>query len=411
MKGIEIMIDQIQTPVEMVNDHGIQEPFYDDESIEEEENLIGEYEIITTPNDFNIKTIFDFIESGMIKIPGFQRNYVWDIKQASKLIESIIIGLPVPQIFLYEEGRNKFLVIDGQQRLMSIYYFIKQRFPRIKKRTELRRIFDSRGKIPSEILDDDTYFADFNLVLPGKLPNQRNTLNGLDYSTLNEEYRTAFDLRPLRNVVIRQMHAHNDNSAIFEIFNRLNTGGVNLSPQEIRMSLYHSDFYAMVSRVNTRPEWRRLIGLAEPDLYMKDLEFLLRSFAMLIKGESYTPSMARFLNSFSEHARSFTPERISYLEALFDSFLRSCSDLSNNSFASAGGRFSITVFESLFVAVCHEPYADWQLVAGHIDPDSVAQLKHDKAFQEAVQKGTSSTINVSTRLERAQAIIQMNVPA
>ena len=97
------------------------------------------YDITSSPNDFNVKTYFDFIEAGMVIIPTFQRNYVWDIKRASKLIESLIIGLPIPQIFLFGEGNNKYLVIDGQQRLLSIYYFIKGRFPRTDKRAEIRK--------------------------------------------------------------------------------------------------------------------------------------------------------------------------------------------------------------------------------------------------------------------------------
>ncbi|XYJ23089.1 DUF262 domain-containing protein [Bacillus velezensis] len=105
------------------------EPEELDEQSESGESF-EEFDITASPNDFNIKTLFDFIESGVVKIPGFQRNYVWDQNRASKLIESIIIGLPIPQIFLYERLRNKFLVIDGQQRLMSIYYFIKGRFPK-----------------------------------------------------------------------------------------------------------------------------------------------------------------------------------------------------------------------------------------------------------------------------------------
>jgi len=129
----------------------------EDDFEDEDLSVIKEYDITTSPNDFNIKTMFDFVESGAVKIPGFQRNYVWDIKRASKLIESIIIGIPVPQIFLYEEARNRFLVIDGQQRLMSIYYFIKQRFPRYEKRIELRTIFDTNGKIPDEIVHADDY--------------------------------------------------------------------------------------------------------------------------------------------------------------------------------------------------------------------------------------------------------------
>jgi hypothetical protein len=98
--------------------------------VEEDDDLqIDEYDITSTPNDFNVLTLFNFIESGAVRIPGFQRNFVWDQIRSFKLIESLILGIPVPQLFLYEQARNRFLVIDGQQRLMSIYYFIKKAIP------------------------------------------------------------------------------------------------------------------------------------------------------------------------------------------------------------------------------------------------------------------------------------------
>lgn len=111
----------------------------DEEETSELDYEVKLYDITSSPNDFNIKTYFDFIEAGMVIIPTFQRNYVWDIKRASKLIESLVIGLPIPQIFLFGEGENKYLVIDGQQRLLSIYYFIKGRFPRTDKRAQIRK--------------------------------------------------------------------------------------------------------------------------------------------------------------------------------------------------------------------------------------------------------------------------------
>ena len=91
-----------------------QEEWFDDYADRADDIQVEEYDITATPNDFNVITIYNFIESGAVRIPGFQRNFVWDIGRASKLIESLILGLPVPQLFLYEESRNKFLVIDGQ---------------------------------------------------------------------------------------------------------------------------------------------------------------------------------------------------------------------------------------------------------------------------------------------------------
>src|ERR1022692_1880527 len=147
---------------------------------ETEDGQIDEYDLTSTPNDFNTTTIFNFIESGAVKIPGFQRNYVWDIRRASKLIESLIIGLPVPQVFLYEDSRNSFLVIDGQQRLMTIYYFIKRRFPKRARRVAISEVFNSLGKIPDEVLHNDEYFEDFNLKLPEIKPDMPNKFTGLN---------------------------------------------------------------------------------------------------------------------------------------------------------------------------------------------------------------------------------------
>jgi uncharacterized protein with ParB-like and HNH nuclease domain len=188
--------------------------------------------------------------------------------RASKLIESLILGLPVPQVFLYEVERNKFLVIDGQQRLMSIYYFIKQRFPRKEKRAELRAIFDEHGRLVDSVVYDDAYFENFRLKLPDSSPQHPNRFKGLRYSTL-ETYKIQFDLRTIRNVIIKQNAPKDDDSSMYEIFNRLNTGGINLKPQEIRTSMYHSSFYEVLYRANVKPGWRRILVSPEPDLTSK----------------------------------------------------------------------------------------------------------------------------------------------
>ena len=367
-----------------------------------------EYELTATPNDFNIATIVSFIDSEAFEIPGFQRNYVWNINRASRLIESLILGLPVPQIFLFERDRDKFLVIDGQQRLMSIYYFVKGRFPKMDKRIAIRNAFDTKGAVPESMLKDDEYFTNFRLALPENLPNQKNRFKGLTHSSL-ADYRTRFDLRPIRNVVVRQNNHDGDYSAVYEIFERLNSGGVNLRPQEIRSSLYHSDFYAMLNEINSSQDWRRLVGNTVPDLHLKDLEIILRGFAMLVEGETYAPSMVKFLNMFSKKAQSHDSERNGYLKDLFASFLASASQLPDNAFrVFASSRFNIALFEAVFVATCAPAFADQRLVAGDISADSIEALRNDPEFLQAARVGTTQKSNVLKRLERAFAIITVN---
>lgn len=382
-----------------------EEGWFDDYADGDEEAQIDEYDISASPNDFNVLTLFSFIESGAVKIPGFQRNFVWDRVRASKLIESLIMGIPVPQLFLYEQSRNKFLVIDGQQRLMTIYYFIKRRFPKRERRVELRTIFDQHGIIPPEILADDDYFEDFKLKLSEKLPNAKNRFSGLNYATLGD-YKTQLDLRPIRNIVVKQNAPSDDDSSIYEVFNRLNTGGVNLRPQEIRTSMYHSDFYDMLYRINQNVNWRRILQDDEPDIHMKDIEVMLRGFAMLIDGQNYAPSLVRFLNQFSRRCESHTKEQNALLERIFTTFISACENLPDDSFINARNkRFNLALFEATFAAVCHDAFAERRELTGKIDPAEVAELSIDPQFVNASLEGTTRTANVELRLTRAEAML------
>lgn len=377
---------------------------YEGDHESEEDYLVLEYDITASPNDFNIKTIFDFIESGSVVIPEFQRNYVWDIKRASKFIESIVMNLPIPQIFLYEAERNKFKVIDGQQRLMTIYYFIKKRFPLKDKRAELRRIFDKDGRIPSEVLSDDSYFSDFNLKLESSVEGITSRLNDLNYDTL-KEFKASFDLRTIRNIIVKQTKPEDDDSSMYEIFSRLNTGGVNLTPQEIRACMFHSDFYDTLLKINLDERWRKMIGSKEADLHLKDVEILLRSFAMLIKGERYTPPMTKFLNTFSREREKESGKNINYYEKLFSSFLNACSSFHKKDLFGKTGKFNISLFEAVFYAACEKPYKKTALVEGMIDRRKLKHLKRDNQFINASQLRLSSKQNVLIRLERAKQIL------
>ena len=346
------------------------------------------------------------LKSGAVRIPGFQRNFVWDQVRASKLIKSLILGIPVPQLFLYEQARNRFLVIDGQQRLMSIYLpSSRESFRERRSKSKFVRFLTKKERFPMRSCMTINFSITSELKLSEKLPNQTNKFHGLNYSTLGD-YKTQFDLRPIRNIIVKQNSPANDNSSMYEVFNRLNTGGINLRPQEIRTSMYHSGFYDMLYRVNTDSRWRTILKSPEPDLHMKDIEILLRGLAMLISGDQYAPSMVRFLNQFSRMSESNDSKQNEYLYKLLISFLEACDDLPNDAFVNPkNNQFNIALFEAVFTATCDHAFKKRRILKGEVDGDEVSALERDRQFLSAALEGTTRTANVETRLSRARALI------
>ncbi|EMR00443.1 DUF262 domain-containing protein [Paeniglutamicibacter gangotriensis] len=388
---------------EMNDDAGVRESeaWLDAASQEEDEVEVEEYDIVSSPNDWNFSTIVSFIESGAMKIPSFQRNYIWDRKRASKLIESLLIGLPVPQVFLYEESRNNFLVIDGQQRLLTLYFFSKGRFPKPKIRGELRKSLQ-RGFLDEDLLEDNDYFEPFKLSLPKSATGIPNRFNGLTYKGLKED-RTSLDLRTIRNIVVKQTSPEG-NSAVFELFSRLNTGSVNLTPQEIRASLYHSDFFTKVIELNSDSTWRQIIGTQNPDPRMRDTEFLLRALSLADSSDGYSGSMANFINNYCLRAKKFTDteaqEVLKQLSAFFSLF-----DDVDSPFMRTG-KFSGVLFESAYAAwqSIGRPMADHQALSAAIN-----QAKLTEEFAETLQEGSTKPLNTRKRIGLLRTYIEASV--
>ncbi len=383
-----------------------QENFEEELKIEDEDEgyPLNEYQLTTTPNDFNILTIISFIESKVFKIPSFQRHYVWDLKRASKLIESLLIGLPIPQMFLYESGRNELLVLDGQQRLMTIYYFVKGRFPRKEKRAELREIFDQHGCMPDDVMVNDTLFQKFNLRLDEIVEGSTNRFHGKNYQTL-DEYKTSLDLSTIRVMIVKAVSRDEENGAMFEIFNRLNSGGINLGTQEIRMSLYHSEFLYALLEMNKDERWRRILGKAHQDIRLRDVEAILRVFAMVTYLENYKATINGFINKFANHAKSFDDEKINYYKSIWSEFLDGCGELDKSNFRISPKRFSIMLFESVFYASCKEAI-DKKGATLPITPEFLEELKSDEDFKRFTYEKTTLLANVKGRLAKAKAILE-----
>lgn len=387
-----------------MEENKILEEWFDDYAENEDALQVQDYDITASPNDFTVEALFSFLKSGMVRIPSFQRSFVWDRKRASKLIESIILGLPIPQIFIYQQDRNRFLVMDGQQRLLSIYYFFVQRFPRREKRGELQGIFDQESCISESALEDDNYFQDFKLLLPEASPHKRNKLNGLNYETIGE-HKSRLDLRPIRTIVVKKNEPKEDDSSVYEVFNRLNSGSVTLRPQEIRTRMYHSEFSKVLYAMNTNGMWRRLTNLDEPDSHMKDVEILLRGFAMLLDGKGYASPMVKFLNQFSKQCMSHGAKQNEYLKDLFASFLNACTHLPDNAFMNPRtNRFHVALYEAVFAAACGRAFAERSLVKDPLNFQWLQSLKADQEFIAASSVAATGKTNVEKRLHIAQKI-------
>lgn len=312
-------------------------------------------------------------------------------------------------MFFYSEGDENatYKIIDGQQRLLSIYFFVKGRFPKNPdSRLVVRDIINSSSDLDS-LLADNNIFKDFVLQLNEEDDRVKSRYHGSKFLTLDKDSQIKFRLRRyLRTVVVRQNKPDDNSSSMFEIFNRLNTGGTPLNHQEIRASLYYCNFYAMLVEINDMDCWRKLLGKPTQDLRSSDIELILRSIALLQDGDDYSPKMVTFLNNFSRKSKNFKVQHVEYLKKIFISFIDACSELGDKAFFR-NNRFSKTLFESTFVAVCKKSFCNDSVVTGKIEKASFEALKHDKLFVSYLMSGSSATESISNRIKRAEDIILM----
>ena len=164
------------------------------------------YDFSVIPNDFNVDTLCNFMERGAIHVPVFQRDYVWKKRDASRFIESVALDFPVPEIFVYEMERNNWQVVDGHQRLLSLYHFNKGRFPldRVKDATLIPRLRRDEIFLDEETLKNDRLFSDFALDVIPPYKGRPGVLHGKTFMELSPFQREQISRRPIRTVVIRQ---------------------------------------------------------------------------------------------------------------------------------------------------------------------------------------------------------------
>ena len=224
-------------------------------------------ELLTSVVDYNLPGLADLVKDRAIDLnPAYQRRLRWDKKRQSKLIESFLMNVPVPPIFLNEDDYGSYSVIDGKQRITSISDFMNGRL-----RLEGLEVFHEINHLT---------FDEFPPVLQ-RVVKTRPTIRAV--------------------IILRQ----SDSDVKFNVFQRLNTGGVRLNAQEIRNSAFPGSLNNLILELSTHTRFHRLLGISSKHksaIYqeMRDAEFVLRYFTFRDVWPDFSGGMKRQMDRFMD---------------------------------------------------------------------------------------------------------------
>lgn len=254
-----------------------------------------------TDTAWTTETILSQMRRGNIQLnPRFQRRDAWDRSRKSRFVESLILGLPIPQLVLAEDKRRKgsFIVLDGKQRLLTLAQFAQ-----------------------GSSMDSDTGGSLRRLAL-GSL-EVRPELQRLSLADLESIPDRVHDLNSFLNQTIRTVVLRNwpDDAFLNLVFLRLNTGSVKLSPQELRQALHPGGFTDYLDdHASSSEPLQRALNISGPDFRMRDVEILLRYFALKTDLSSYRGSLKKFLDDTSDRLNVLWESEESRLRGLATEF-------------------------------------------------------------------------------------------
>lgn len=343
--------------------------------------------------DWSVQSLLERIGKTFDINPSFQRRDAWSSDRKSLYIESLLLGLPVPQIVLAEDptAKGRFIVLDGKQRLVTMKQFASP----------------------------DEHFRSFKLKGLQFVPE----LSGMNYEDLQQsplysEYADGFLAQPIRTIVIRNWGSP---EVLYNIFVRLNQGSLSLSPQELRQALYPNGFTRWI---NTRSAQSDAIHQARriksEDFRMRDAEMLLRFTAFKESLEEYSGNLRQFLDAACEIGQTALDKHGEwYFEeiaiACEQAIQRAFTIFGNNAFLRFEGdaynrRFNIAVFD-VMTAVLSDPQLDDRVIEVHAEAIEGAYKDlcvNDNDFQAALKASTKTITATAGRIqkfgERVEAI-------
>jgi len=330
----------------------------------------------TETYDFTVGTIFEYLQKGDIFIPKFQRSYVWTLPQASRLIESLVIQCPIPVIYLNQEKDEKLSVIDGNQRLRSILYYLDNKFA-LKGLT--------------------TYPELEGYLFNGLDPRiQRHILN-----------------RTLRCIaILKDTHPQ----IKFDVFERLNTGAILLTPQELRHGIYHGPLIEMIDGLAGEPVWLKICGVSS-NRRMKGAELILRFISLHANYENYQKPLSAFINSFCDKNKHANTKDLLNWKTQFLTCIAKVQDLFGDlAFRTIDEKGNIT--KNFNAALFDAQMVGIALFKGAIPKTKKMELKkrlielyNEPDFKESITAGTSATNLLKYRINKFTTFLSTLEPS
>ena len=337
--------------------------------------------------DPSVRELITQYSEGDIEKPELQRKYVWNKKVASRFIESLLLGLPVPSIFLANiESTGKRLIIDGYQRIRTLHDYIHEGIWR----------------------GDDSVFR----LVDSTVINKR--WRNKTFDELSESDKRRLKNYTIHAIIFEQRRPAND-SAMFQIFERINTSGVSLNDQEVRNCVYQGAMNTRLFELNQKKEWRVLFGKETQDNRMIDLELILRFFAMN-KPEIYLSNEKNFvLKKILNDEMANNRSESDYLDRICDDFVNTIDFIYKyfgeeafynlqKDLQKIRKRLYPTVYDSLMIATSIALSKGFNPTGIDLKARRMAMLK-DESYRESITQGTMTVEHIQTRIRRALEIV------
>lgn len=338
------------------------------------------YNITSWGADLTYRELVTMYDEEELVKPELQRNYVWDKVEASRFVESILLGLPIPSIFLASSESQK-LIVDGYQRIMTVHDYIKGIFSKDHK--------------------------EFKLSNSNKI-NKR--WRNKSFKELSIEDQRKIKSSTIHAIIFQQNEPKDGYTSMYQIFERINTSGRTLNPQEIRNCIYQGSFNTLLIELNNNPIWRTLFGLKETDSRMRDMEFILRFLMMKsdqIRSKTVSQiSLKKELNLFMQNNRNASEKLINqYRNDFINTINYVYEEIGEKAFLNYNNgkfthKFHPAIYDSIMCA-CYDYHLD------HKENVKVSIEKHIKLlqnneFEEAISNRTTNIENIRKRVSLAK---------